>query len=172
MILIQTVLEILKYIVPTVIVYFLMRQFLQQQLQLTAIDKKSEIKKETLGIRFQAYERLILFSERIKLSDLVMRLMTEEMTSKALKNAILISVQKEFEHNITQQLYVSGQLWSMIQLYKDNVISVVTASYLKNERNGIEAFSNDLFELDRELDGKMGAKVKSAIRKEVELYFQ
>ena len=94
------------------------------------------------------------------------------MTTKALKNAILISVQKEFEHNITQQLYVSGQLWSMIQLYKDNVISVVTASYLKNERNGIEAFSNDLYELDRELDGKMGTKVKSAIRKEVELYFQ
>jgi len=171
MIFLETLAEILKYTIPTIIVYFLMRQFLQQQLQISAVEKKSEIKKESLAVRFQAYERLVLFCERIKLSDLATRLMTKDMTSNALKNAILISVQKEFEHNITQQLFVSSQLWEMVQLYKDNIISVVTASYIKNERNGIEDFVNDLYSIDKELESKMGSKVKQAIRKEVELYF-
>lgn len=172
MIFLEALIEILKYTVPTVIVYFLMRQFLQQQLQVSAMEKKSELKKESLALRFQAYERLVLFCERIKLSDLTMRLMTKDMSSNALKNAILISIQKEFEHNITQQLFVSSQLWEMIQLYKDNIVSVITASYIKNERTGIENFVNDLYEIDRELETKMGVKVKQAIRKEVELYFQ
>ena len=50
MILVGTLLEILKYIIPTVVVYFLIKQFMTQQLQLSAMDKKSEIKKETLGL--------------------------------------------------------------------------------------------------------------------------
>lgn len=172
MIILETLLEILKYTIPAIIVYLLIRQFMKQQMQLSAMNKRSETKRDTLALRFQAYERLVLLCERIKLSDLVIRLSNEDMTPMALKNALMVSVQREYEHNITQQLYVSGQLWNMIELLKDNVMSVITSSYVQHEKSTIKEYTNDLLLKDQELESKIGSKVKMAIRKEVELYFQ
>lgn len=172
MAIIETLLEILKYTLPAIIVYLLIRQFLMNQLQVEALEKKAEIKKETYAIRMQAYERMVLFCERIKLSDLVWRLSTNEITASTLKNVIIVSIQKEYEHNITQQIYVSRQVWEMLQLLKDNTISLVTSAYLKNEKASADEFVSELLVMNRELELKLGSKVKDAIRKEVELYFQ
>ena len=74
-------------------------------------------------------------------------------------------------HNITQQLYVSHKLWSMIELYKDQTISVITDSFLIHERADITSYVNDLLAKNEQLSKPMGAQVKSAIKKEIELYF-
>ncbi len=172
MTILETILDILKYIIPAVIVYLLIRQFMNQQLQLSAIQQKANAPKETLPLRLQAYERIMLLCERINLSSLILRLNNPNMTANALKNALMVSVQKEYEHNLTQQIYVSGQLWDMVELLKDNTLSVITSAYIDTERQDIEAFANALYQRGSELDQKIGDKVKAAVRKEVELYFQ
>lgn len=169
---ISVLLEVIKYAVPALVVYFLIKQFTNQQYNLAMAKERSLANKETLALRFQAYERLVLFCERIKLSDLVIRLSGANMTSASLKNALLVSIQKEYEHNITQQLYVSQQLWDMVELLKDNTLSVVTTAYIENEKNSVEDFANDLISKNAVLERQVGSKVKSGIRKEVELYFQ
>ena len=94
------------------------------------------------------------------------------MTIATLKNSLMVSVQKEFEHNITQQLYVSGQLWDMVELLKDNTLSIITSAYIQHEKKDKKVFVEDLLHKNQELESKIGSRVKDAIRKEVELYFQ
>jgi hypothetical protein len=136
-----------------------------------AQQNRKDADKDVKALRFQAYERLVMFVERTKLSDLIIRLNTPELNANALKTILLVSVQKEYEHNITQQLYVSGQLWQMIELYKDQTINAITQSYINMERQGKDAYVNDLFSHNQQLSVGISNKVMAAIRKEVELYF-
>ena len=131
---VEILIELVKYGLPSLVIYFLMRQYTSQQTFLMAQQNRKDADKDVKALRFQAYERLIMFVERTKLSDLIIRLNTSELDANALKTILLVSVQKEYEHNITQQLYVSGQLWKMIELYKDQTINAITQSYINMER--------------------------------------
>ena len=125
----DTVFEVIKYILPAIIVfvtaYFLIKKLVDSQYHLKALELKSKYSKEAIPLKLQAYERLILFCDRIDIPSLILRLKTPKMTSIELKNTMIISVQKEFEHNIAQQLYTSNQLWHIIQLAKNDVIAFI-----------------------------------------------
>lgn len=127
---------------------------------------------ETKGLRLQAYERLTLFCERINVMSLMMRLNNKEMTSDGLKNAMLISVQKEYEHNLTQQIYISNELWEMMNLLKNNVMAGITKSYTDHQNGPKADFTSAVMQLGQQIDATMGKQVRAAIRKEVELYFK
>ena len=79
--------------------YLLLRQFLRnrEQLELLAIQKSTAVK--ALPLKLQAYERLILFFERIYIPNLVARIRTKKMSSGDLHSALMIAIQQEFEHN-------------------------------------------------------------------------
>lgn len=171
MIFLDILIEVVKYGLPSLVIYFLMRQYTAQQTYLIAQQNRKDADKDVKALRFQAYERLIMFCERIKLSDLVIRLNSGELDTKALKNILLVTVQKEYEHNITQQLYVSSQLWNMIDLYKDQTLSTITEAYLAHERSSIDGYIDELMKQNQKISMQMGTKVKSAIKKEIELYF-
>lgn len=169
---VQTILQILGYIVPALVVYFLMRQFLNGHLATEQMKIRMTQSGEDKGLRIQAYERLTLLCERLNISSLMMRLNTSEMDNNHLKNAMLISIQKEYEHNLTQQIYVSGQLWEMVGLLKDNVMAAVTQSFEEHGTGDKATFENQMMQLGATINGSIAAKVKEAIRKEVELYFR
>lgn len=163
-------LEVIKYTVPALVVYFLIRQFTQQQYQLKGLELRASQKNDSIAMRIQAYERLTLLSERIGLGPLVLRLSDPEMTSTQLKNALLIAIQQEYEHNLTQQIYTSNELWRMIELLKDNTMKVVSSTHSGNM--GLAEYKDKLLALNAEVSGMLGAKVREAIRREVELYFK
>ena len=110
--------EILKYTIPALIVfatsYFLLKQYLGSEYELKALELKSKYSKDAIPLKLQAYERLLLFCERISIPNLLLRLKTKNMNANDLKNVMVISVQKEFEHNMAQQLYASQKLWDII----------------------------------------------------------
>ena len=172
MYIVETILEILKYTIPALIVYYIIRQFLKTQWQIEEIKRRSSLRNDTLGIRLQAYERLVLFCDRIRLANLVVRLKVEGMSTKDMKNAMMIAVQKEFEHNLSQQIYVSAQLWEMLELLKDETLSVISTLYVKHEHDPLPQFSAALLSNDKEYDQGFTQKVKAAIRKEIEIFFQ
>lgn len=103
--------------------YLLLRQFLRnkEQLELLAIQKSTAVK--ALPLKLQAYERLILFFERIYVPNLVARIRTKKMSSGDLHSALMIAIQQEFEHNVTQQMYVSDKLWEIIRLAKQEIFN-------------------------------------------------
>ncbi len=80
----------------------------------------------TLPLKLQAYERLILLCERIDFADLTLRLKTPETSARELQAALLIAVQQEFEHNLTQQLYITPELWQVLIAAKNKTMDFIT----------------------------------------------
>ena len=100
------------------------------------VDFKQNQQKTSLPLRLQAYERLSLFCERVSIPAMIMRVKSPEMTTTELKYALMIAVQHEFEHNITQQVYVSDQLWQIIKIAKNDVINTLSLVADNLEPNG------------------------------------
>lgn len=166
----STFLEIIKYLIPAVIVYLLMNKFLKGQQSIEQLKLRLEQSNDTLPLRFQAYERMTLLLERIKVPSLVMRLMTPSSSARDLKNALVISIQKEYEHNLTQQIYVSPELWKIITLAKDGTIQYMNE--LLKEDQSLEDYANLLLKGNNSHMAPILDNAQNAIKKEVELYFK
>ena len=140
--------EILKLTLPAFIVFLtvhtLLKQYLGKQYEMQVLDIKKSQQKATLPLRLTAYERLSLFCERISLSNLILRLRTQESTVETLKYAMMMAVQQEFEHNITQQIYVSENLWEIIKIAKEDTLACIdeAASSLNPKSDSSELISS------------------------------
>ncbi len=136
----MALLEIIKITVPALIVFFtvhhLMKTYLDKQYQLRVLEFKQAQGNTTIPSRLQAYERLSLFCERIAVPSMMLRLREEEQTNAALRMAMLITIQQEFEYNITQQVYVSEQLWQIIKISRDNTVMDINGLYEKVDPRG------------------------------------
>jgi hypothetical protein len=126
----ETFLEILKYILPALVVfataYFLLKQYLDDQYRARQQAMRQEAQKMTLPMRLQAYERLTLLCDRIFIPNVMLRVRRGHMTVSDLRGALLLTISQEYDHNVSQQIYVSETLWEIIRVAKDEAISLVT----------------------------------------------
>lgn len=144
--------EILQTILPALVVflavYLVIKKFFDAQLTLEQLKLRKQQLQTRTEVKLQAYERLSLFCERISIPNLVMRLNAHEMTPDALYKSMLISIQKEYEHNLVQQIYVSDQLWEIIKLAKDQTIAMIDHEKESNGSSGTqENFVNRLMQI-------------------------
>jgi hypothetical protein len=95
------------------------------------LEKSLASQKQTLAVRLQAYERLVLFLERIQPSSLVMRGMDESGTTRQLQSVLLRTIREEFEHNLSQQLYISTTAWSTIKAAREEVSQLINLTASK-----------------------------------------
>ncbi len=127
----SVLLEIIKISVPALIVFFtvnsILKNYLDKQYQIKLLENKQMNKATTTPMRFQAYERLSLFCERIAIPNMLLRLKEKDQTVAELKLKLLMTVQQEFEYNITQQVYVSDQLWQIIKISKEDTMTVISS---------------------------------------------
>ncbi|PLX04082.1 MAG: hypothetical protein C0594_09570 [Marinilabiliales bacterium] len=125
------VLEILKYTVPALVVfitaYFILKSMLDKEVQKHRIEIVMNNQKIITPIRLQAYERLSLFLERIALESLIMRTQQPKMTVGQLQSRLISSIRTEFDHNLSQQVYVSVAAWGVIKNAKENLIQMINA---------------------------------------------
>ncbi len=136
---VQTILEILKYTIPAIVVLIaaaiIVNKFLVNETQRKRLSIFKENMDTTLRLRLQAYERLALYMERIHPRVLIPRLYETGMTVRDLQSAIVVTVNSEFEHNLSQQIYVSAQVWKTVQGVKEQELAMVNqiASQLNAE---------------------------------------
>ena len=125
--------EVLKTTIPALIVfltvYFLGKQFFANQSTQKLMDDRAQNRDKTMTIKLQAYERLVLFCDRMDVVNLAMRLTGKDLSATDLMQAMMISLQKEYEHNLAQQIYVSDKLWMIISQAKSGTISLISAAY-------------------------------------------
>jgi hypothetical protein len=124
-----TLLEILKYTIPALIVlissYLIVKKFLVSQIQRKQLALFRESQDITLRLRLQAYERLVLFIERINPRQIIPRVYEPGMTVKDLQHALLYQINAEFEHNLSQQIYVSKQVWDTVKNVKEQELHMI-----------------------------------------------
>jgi len=100
--------------------------YLQQKI---GVATKS-IDKDTKILKLQAYERLILLANRIAVPGLITRLQNDGKSNSTLsatdQQLLLVStIKEEFEHNVTQQLYVSKTAWDAVTNFKEKNILLI-----------------------------------------------
>ena len=95
-------------------------------------------------LQLQAYERLILLAERIALPNLVNRLSSQGLSAREMQGLLAETIRQEFEHNITQQIYVSQEAWDAIKNLKEQNIFIINqvASFLPSSASGIDLNKN------------------------------
>ena len=93
-----------------------------------------------IQLQLQAYERLILLTERIALPNLINRMNQPGIAGKDMQMMLTHTIRQEFDHNITQQLYVSNEAWEAVRNLKEQNIHIINqgASYLSPEVSGTE----------------------------------
>jgi hypothetical protein len=106
-------------------VLIIIRYWFSFKKQPSVIAPKGEEQKIILPIRLQAYERIILFLERISPNNLIMRLNKPEMSSIQLQSALVKVIREEFEYNLSQQLYISFKAWELVKNAKEETIKLI-----------------------------------------------
>jgi hypothetical protein len=98
-------------------------------------------------LRLQAAERFVLYLERIEPGRLVMRSHHNGMSAKMLQNEMLKSIREEFDHNLSQQIYISENAWNLIKGAKDEMTKFITATGegMKPDATSID-FSRKMFQ--------------------------
>ncbi len=121
--------EILKIMIPGLIVfftsYFLVKMFINKEKYGKELEIRKKHIEKSLPLRLQAYERMILFLERISPNQLIMRVMRKEMKASQLQMAMIQTIRQEYEHNISQQLYISNAAWEHVKNAKEEMIQMV-----------------------------------------------
>ena len=137
-----SLLEILKYTIPAFIVFFttwvLIRSWAKNEEKKRKHEFNLHIKDEILPVRLQAYERFILFLERISPESLVLRLSNSNLTTRQFQTELMAAIRTEFEHNLAQQTYISTEAWEKVRVARNQTIKMINeaASELKPESNG------------------------------------
>lgn len=138
------ILEILKYTLPAIIVLIASWLAIKQLLKNDQDKRKYEIvlknQEMIMPVRLQAYERLTLLLERITPEAMIMRLSKPDMKAKHLHSELLNTIRSEFDHNVSQQVYISHQTWEIIKNSRTNIVKLIntTASRIKPDSPAIE----------------------------------
>jgi hypothetical protein len=128
-------LELLKILIPAAAVfaatYFVVKTFLSNDQKRRDYELRKSQLNITTPIRLQAYERIILFLERIEPNNLVLRTNKAGMTIPLLHSELVKTIKTEYEHNISQQIYVSANAWHLVKTAKEETIKLVNISITK-----------------------------------------
>lgn len=131
--------EIVKIILPAGIVfittYYLVKNFLDHDSRKRVLDLKLSNQALLTPIRLQAYERVVLFLERINPSSMVMRL-NKTGSAVNFQSEVLKNIRAEFEHNLSQQIYISNKAWEATVKAKEETIKIVNIASTKVNEAG------------------------------------
>ncbi|NCX95658.1 MAG: hypothetical protein EBX41_04475 [Chitinophagia bacterium] len=123
------ILEILKYTIPAAVVMIgtsvIVRRFLVEETRKKQLAVFQDVQDTTLRLRLQAYERLIIFLERMQPIQLLPRVYETGMTVRDLQHSATFSIISEFEHNLSQQIYTSAAAWAMVRSVKEQTINMI-----------------------------------------------
>ena len=127
--------ELLKYTVPSLVVlataYYLLKMSLDKETEKTQMQMRLDVQKISLPVRMQAYERLVLLLERIEPAGLLVRTNLPGMNAAQLQSALIQTIRSEFEHNLSQQLYVSTKAWEMVRNAREESIKRINTAAMK-----------------------------------------
>lgn len=188
--LIQVLLIVLPALLVVAVAYFLLNHFVKLQNKrdeqfnqlffnsLENMQKVEELRgsvflksgdsKLLTPIKLQAFERILLFLERMRLDSIVLRVMKPGMTNISLQSELVHASREEFEHNLSQQLYLSDRTWQAVSSAREEMVSLVNfaASQLKAEATA-QDLAQHLIQLQSDGKQKMRDFAITALKEEM-----
>ena len=128
----DSILQLFAYLLPAVVTgvvafyFFRLHTKNEEGRRRFLLHKDSQ--KETLPVRLQAYERMALFLERIAINNLVVRVGPKGQDKSNYENLLIKQIEQEFEHNLSQQIYMSDECWNIIKAAKSATIQIIRSA--------------------------------------------
>jgi hypothetical protein len=169
-------LDIIKYTVAGLgvvwIAFYLLKPYLDRNESIQLVELKKTISNQTLSLRLQAYERVVLFIERINPTNLLVRLNNPDYSAAELYVLIVAELRSEYQHNVTQQIYVSPNTWAIVKRLKDETLGLVNNAIkdLPENATGLELSKVVLARISSAENNPYEAGL-ALIRKELEQLF-
>ena len=166
--------DILKITIPAILVFLtawiLIRNMIRDGENKRRQDIILQNNKTILPIRLQAYERIVLLLERTSLESLLVRANTPGMSAAELHSSLLSTIRSEFEHNLSQQIYMSPQAWEIVRNARSNTIKLINTEFEKtvNTSTGLD-FSKQLLERLMEMEKEPTRTAIEYIKNEVSM---
>jgi hypothetical protein len=121
--------EIFKYVLPSLVVFATTYYMVMKYFDSEEKKRKQQIfinnQNMIIPLRLQAYERMILFLERISPESLIIRVNKPGFTCQQLQSELLNAIRSEYEHNYSQQIYVSQGAWEMLKNARGRTIQLI-----------------------------------------------
>ena len=136
--------EIIKYCIPSLCVlltaWLVMNKFYKSEADKRLWELKRLSQKEISPLRMRAYERLALLLERTTPEHMLMELNLSEMTPLQVQSQLMRTIRQEYDHNLSQQVYVSEEVWVLIDNAKQQTIAIVNsiAQQMPNGSNALD----------------------------------
>ncbi len=172
----DALIEFIKILVPASVVlyaaYLLVRTFIQKEIEIKKLEVRSRSIETVLPNRLQAYERMVLFLERMAPQNLLVRLSTAGMPSREFHQLLLSEIRNEYNHNVSQQVYISQEVWELIKNAKEDLIVSINdaASEMTMESTSLD-LSKKIFEksINKQVDplGHALVELKKEIQREL-----
>lgn len=139
----EVVLDLVCYVVPSIAVFAsvyiftnkwdeIQREKLKTQRALGSKNESAtnqpvvnENKKLYFPMQVDAYQRIVLFLERISPNNMVMRLNNQALPARVFQQILLDNIRNEYEHNLAQQIFISQDAWHLAKSSKDETIKII-----------------------------------------------
>ena len=169
-------LDIIKYTIAGLgvvwIAFYLLKPYLDRDEKIQMLEFRKTISNQTLPLRLQAYERLVLFIERVNPANMLIRMNATAYSAQDLYKMIVEDVRNEYQHNITQQIYVSSRAWGVLKHVKEDTLVMISnaARSLPETATGLDLSKTILMNLSQleENPYEIGANM---LRKDLEELF-
>jgi hypothetical protein len=147
-------LEILGYTLPSLVTggvaYYLFAAYFKDQQNTRRWLLQKDNRKEALPLRLQAFERMALFLERINPTKLLIRIKPLSSDKNDYENLVIAQIEQEYEHNLTQQIYMTDECWTIILTAKNATIQMIRKTAMNERVDSAdklrETILNDLME--------------------------
>ncbi|WP_029489695.1 hypothetical protein [Aquimarina agarivorans] len=137
------ILVIIPAIVVALVCFYSIQSMLKKELMKQKYNLLKSTQKETLPLKLQAYERFTLLLDRISLDKLLVRVSPNGEDKNGYKNLLIATIEQEFEHNLTQQIYISEECWKTILTAKNTVISQLHTLSVKEGVDNAAIYRNE-----------------------------
>ncbi len=168
----ELVADLVKIILPAGLVLWAMYLTVSSFIKKDVVEKELAIKAETtktlLPIRLQAYERMALFLERISPNNLLIRLNGQTPNVLSFQQLMLSEIREEFSHNLSQQVYMSDEAWTVVKNAMNETVALInlSARELAPEASALE-LSKRIFEVIMEKNVNPSDEALRVIKKEI-----
>lgn len=165
----EGVLQMFAYLLPAVVTGFVAFYFFKLHTKNEDGRRRfllhKDTQKNTLPIRLQAYERMALFLERIAIPSLVVRVAPKSADKNAYEKLLIQSIETEFEHNLSQQIYMTDECWNIIKAAKSAIVQQIRKAAM-SETDSADKLREDILTSTMEKESP-SATALAYVKKEI-----
>lgn len=164
------ILQLFAYLLPAVVTgavafyFFRLHTNNEEGRRRYLLHKDSQ--KNSLPIRLQAYERMALFLERITIPSLVVRVAPRTADKTEYENQLIRNIENEFEHNLSQQIYMTDECWNVIKAAKNTTIQAIRKTAMSQQTDSADKLRELLLNESMERNSP-SATALSYVKKEI-----